>query len=694
MANIRIHELAKTLGLTSKAVLAKAQELGFPSTTASSSLNESQVESVRAAFMPAAPVEPEPPPPPAPPLTAEEEAAAAAAAVRAFEAEQASREREREEPEPIPEEVELLTVSSDVSVQEFAQAIHRPVGEVIRRLLSMGFMAAAAAPVPEEAIEPLGEFFGFLVEVEQAQVAETEQVLVRARRVFDDHSDDLAARPPVVTVMGHVDHGKTTLLDAIRNSNAAAEEAGGITQHIGAYQVESGGNRLTFIDTPGHEAFTAMRARGAEVTDIVVLVVAADDGVMPQTVEAISHARAAGAPMIVAINKIDAEGADPVRVRAMLTEHGVVAEELGGEVVAVELSARNGRGVDILLEMIDLHAQVAELKANPDAPASGVVIESRLDKGMGAVATVIIQRGTLKKGDSLAAGPVSGRVRLMIDDKGERIAAAGPSVPVLVSGWSGVPAAGELFEKAADDRAARAKAAEQVADDRARDLVVPTARQRLGRLLEQLRAEEQAELNLVVKADADGSVGAIRDAVGKLDLSGGRITTLHAAVGGITENDVRLADAAEAVVVGFNVRANPQALSLSRCDRVEISYYAVIYDVLDDIKAMLSGMLSPVAREHFLGNAEILQVFNISRLGRVAGCRVTEGLVRRGSRVRLLRDDVVIHEGALATLRRFKDEVREVRDGLECGMGFENYQDLKERDVIECFDVEEVARTL
>ena len=693
MANIRIHELAKTLGLTSKAVLAKAQELGFPSTTASSSLNESQVESVRAAFMPAAPVEPEPPPPPAPPLTAEEEAAAAAAAVRAFEAEQASREREREEPEPIPEEVELLTVSSDVSVQEFAQAIHRPVGEVIRRLLSMGFMAAAAAPVPEEAIEPLGEFFGFLVEVEQAQVAETEQVLVRARRVFDDHSDDLAARPPVVTVMGHVDHGKTTLLDAIRNSSAAAEEAGGITQHIGAYQVESGGNRLTFIDTPGHEAFTAMRARGAEVTDIVVLVVAADDGVMPQTVEAISHARAAGAPMIVAINKIDAEGADPVRVRAMLTEHGVVAEELGGEVVAVELSARNGRGVDILLEMIDLHAQVAELKANPDAPASGVVIESRLDKGMGAVATVIIQRGTLKKGDSLAAGPVSGRVRLMIDDKGERIAAAGPSVPVLVSGWSGVPAAGELFEKAVDDRAARAKAAEQVADDRARDLVVPTARQRLGRLLEQLRAEEQAELNLVVKADADGSVGAIRDAVGKLDLSGGRITTLHAAVGGITENDVRLADAAEAVVVGFNVRPDGNARRAAGRAGVEIRTYSIIYELLDDLKRLLTGRIAPEEVEQLLGSAEVRAVFRVPRWGSVAGCYVTEGTITRDSPVRLLRDGVVIYDGKAGSLKRFKDDVAEVSAGFECGIGLERFRDVKEGDVIEAYRVDEIAAT-
>ena len=693
MANIRIHELAKTLGLTSKAVLAKAQELGFPSTTASSSLDETGVEAVRTAFMPDAPAEPEPPPPPAPPRTAEEEAAAAAAAVRAFEAEQADRERAKQEPEPIPAEVELLTVSSDVSVQEFAQAVHRPVGEVIRRLLSMGFMAAAAAPVPEGAIEPLGEHFGYLVEVEQAQVVETEQVLVRARRVFDDHSDDLAARPPVVTVMGHVDHGKTTLLDAIRNSNAAAGEAGGITQHIGAYQVETGGNRLTFIDTPGHEAFTAMRARGAEVTDIVVLVVAADDGVMPQTVEAISHARAAGAPMIVAINKIDAEGSDPVRVRAMLTEHGVVAEELGGEVVSVELSALHGRGVEALLEMIDLHAQVAELKANPDAPASGVVIESHLDKGMGAIATVIVQRGTLKKGDSLAAGPVSGRVRLMINDQGERIAAAGPSAPVLVSGWSAVPAAGELFETAADDRAARAMAAEQAADDRARDLVVPTARQRLGRLLEQLRAEEQAELNLVVKADADGSVGAIRDAVGKLELAGGRITTLHAAVGGITENDVRLADAAEAVVVGFNVRPDGNARRTAGQAGVEIRTYSIIYELLDDLKRLLSGRIAPEEVEQVLGSAEVRAVFRVPRLGPVAGCYVTEGTITRDSPVRLLRDGVVIYDGKAGSLKRFKDDVAEVAAGFECGIGLERFRDIKEGDVIEAYRVDEIAVT-
>ena len=657
-------------------------------------MDETQTAAVRAAFMPdpaPQPPPPPPPPPPSPPRTEAEEAAAAAAAVRAFEAGEASRARARRRPPPTRGEVELLTISSDVSVQEFAQAVRHPVGEIIRRLLSMGFMAAAAAPIPMEAVETLGEQLGYLVEVEQAREEVEEQVEVRVRRVFDDDPADLVPRPPVVTVMGHVDHGKTTLLDAIRNSNVAAGEAGGITQHIGAYQVEAGGALLTFIDTPGHEAFTAMRARGAEVTDIVVLVVAADDGVMPQTAEAISHTRAAGAPMIVAINKMDAEGADPVRARAMLTEHGVVVEELGGDVVSVEISALNGQGVDALLEMIDLHAQVAELQANPGAPASGAVIESRLDKGMGAVATVIVGRGTLRKGDSVVAGPVSGRVRLMIDDKGNRVDEAPPSAPVLVSGWSGVPAAGDLFETAADDRKARALAAGQLADDRARDLVVPTARQRLGRLLEQLRAEERAELNLVLKADADGSAGAIRDAVGKLDVAGGRVTTLHAAVGGITENDVRLADAAEAVVVGFNVRPDGNARRAADGAGVEIRTYSVIYELLDDLKRLLTGRIAPEEVEQVLGTAEVRAVFRVPRLGSVAGCYVTEGTIARDGAARLLRGGVVVYDGKVASLKRFKDDVAEVAAGFECGVGLDRFRDVKEGDVIEAYRVDEVA---
>ena len=696
MANIRIHELAKKLGLASKEVLAKAQELEFSVTTTSSSLNETQTEAVRAAFMPdpaPTPPPPPPPPPPAPPRTEAEEAAAAAAAVRAFEAEQASRARAKKVVQPGRGAVELLTISSDISVQEFAQAVRHPVGEIIRRLLSMGFMAAAAAPMPMESVEKLGEQLGYLVEVEQAQEEEVEQVAVRARRVFHDDPDDLVPRPPVVTVMGHVDHGKTTLLDAIRSSNVAAGEAGGITQHIGAYQVETGGARLTFIDTPGHEAFTAMRARGAEVTDIVVLVVAADDGVMPQTAEAISHAQAAGAPMIVAINKMDAEGADPVRARAMLTEHGVVVEELGGDVVSVEMSALNGEGVDGLLEMIDLHAQVAELQANPGAPASGAVIESRLDKGMGAVATVIVGRGTLRRGDSVVAGPVSGRVRLMIDDKGARVEEAPPSAPVLVSGWSGVPAAGELFETAADDRTARARAAEQVADDRARELVVPTARQRLGRLLEQLRTEKKAELNLVVKADADGSAGAIRDAVGKLEIAGGRVTVLHAAAGGITENDVRLADAADAVVVGFNVRPDGNARRAAEGAGVEIRTYPIIYELLDDLKRLMTGRIAPEEVEQVLGTAEVRAVFRVPRLGPVAGCYVTEGTIARDGAVRLLRGGVVVYDGKVASLKRFKDDVPEVSYGYECGIGLDRFRDVKEGDVIEAYRMDEVAVT-
>ena len=670
MVTKRIHELARELGLASKDVLATARDLGLPVTTASSGIESGDAEALRSILLPEEPaeepaepqVEPPAPAPPDPPVQTEVD------------------------------EVELITVPAGVSVREMARAMRSPVGELIRHLLSMGMMAAAAAPVPEEAIEALGEAFGYLVEVEPEEVEpEAEQVMVKPKRVFDDDPASLVERPPVVTVMGHVDHGKTTLLDAVRHTNVVAGEAGGITQHIGAYQTSVDGRRITFIDTPGHAAFTAMRARGAEVTDIVVLVVAADDGVMPQTIEAISHTQAAGVAMIVAINKIDLESADPVRLRAMLTEHGVVTEELGGDVISVEISAENGDGIDDLLEMVDLVAQVSEYKANPRAQASGVVIESHLNLGLGPIATVIVQRGTLKRGDSLVAGTVSGRVRAMSDDKGVRVSSAGPSSPVLVSGWSSVPTAGDQFEVVKNDRIARSIASEKVAAHRAKTLVVPTARERLGLLIERLRSQEQTELRLIIKADADGSVEAIREAVSKIAREGGRVTVVHSGVGGITGNDITLADATDSIVIGFNVRPDAKSRRAATAVGIEVLTYSIIYELLDEIEQMLVGRLAPVEEERLLGSAEVRAIFRVPRLGAVAGCYVTEGAIPRDAKARIVRDGVVVYDGKVVSLRRFKEDVSEVVAGYECGVGLERFRDVKEGDIIETYRIDEIA---
>ncbi len=673
MATKRIHELAKELGLASREVLTIARDLGLQVTTASSGLDPGDAEALRSMLIAdreaEAPEEPEPEPEPEPP-----------------EETQAVYELEPEE-----DEIDLIVVSPGLSVLEMARAMRRPVVELIKALLSMGFMAAAAAPVPREAIEPLAEQFGFLVEIEDLEEEDPPATLVRPKRVFDDDPAALVDRPPVITVMGHVDHGKTTLLDAIRRTDVAAGEAGGITQHIGAYQAAVEGRSLTFIDTPGHAAFTAMRARGTEVTDIVVLVVAADDGVMPQTAEAISHAQAAGVEMIVAINKMDLENADPVRARAMLTEYGVITEELGGEVISVELSAAEGDGIDHLLSMIDLVAQISEFKANPGAAASGVIIESRLDQGLGPVATVIVQRGTLRRGDCLVAGTASGRVRSMTDHNGFKIASAGPSTPVLVSGWSAVPTAGDLMEAVKNDRTARTMAAERESELRAKHLVVPTARERLGQLLERLRSKEQAELRLIIKADTDGSVGAIREAVAKIVREGGGVTVVHAAVGGITENDVTLARSTDSLVVGFNSRPDPKARRAVRSTGVEVRTYSVIYELLDEIEQMLVGRLAPVREERVLGAAEVRAVFRVPSLGSAAGCYVVEGSIPRDARARLLRSGIVVYEGRVASLRRYKEDVDEVAAGYECGVGLDRFRDIEIGDVIETYRVDEVA---
>ena len=511
----------------------------------------------------------------------------------------------------------------------------------------------------------------------------------------DDDEEDKTSRAPVVTVMGHVDHGKTSLLDALRQAKVADGEAGGITQHIGAYQTTTkNGDLVALIDTPGHAAFTAMRARGARVTDIVILVVAADDGVMPQTVEAINHAKAAEAPIIVAINKMDKPEADPTRVKNELLQHEIISEEMGGDTQMIEVSAQTGDGLDDLLEAVALQAELMELKANANREAEGVVIEAKLDKGRGPVATVLVQRGTLRVGDVFVVGSESGRVRALVNDRGEQIKEAGPSMPVEVLGAGGAPGAGTIFSVVENEARARDVAEYRSRKERETASATGPRAASLDQMMSQLKDAEIHEMTLVVKGDVQGSVEAIAQAADKLGTEEVTARAVHTGVGAITESDVTLASASNAVVIGFNVRANTQARDAAEATGTEIRYYNVIYDLVDDLKAAMAGMLSPHLRETALGKAEVLEIFAVGKGDKAAGCSIREGLVRRGAKVRLIRDDIVIHEGELSSLRRFKDEVKEANSGQECGMAFEKYTDLKAGDIIECYEVEEVARTL
>jgi translation initiation factor IF-2 len=586
--------------------------------------------------------------------------------------------------------VREVHVPDAITVQELANRMAERVAAVVKTLMQNGIMATQNQTIDPDTAALIVEEFGH--KVVRVSESDVEDVITLAA---EDDEANLQSRPPVVTIMGHVDHGKTSLLDAIRKTNVVSGEAGGITQHIGAYQVTTPqGSLVTFLDTPGHAAFTSMRARGAQVTDIVVLVVAADDSVMPQTVEAISHAKAAGVPMIVAINKVDKPGADPNRVRTQLLSHEVVVEEMGGEVLDVEVSALTGKGLDTLLEAIALQAEVLDLKANPDRQAEGAVIEAKLDVGRGPVATVLVQKGTLKRGDIFVVGEQWGRVRALVNDKGDRVDSAGPSVPVEVLGLNGTPEAGDVLNVVDDEAKAREIASyrERVARDK-RAAVGASAT--LDQLLAKAKADEKVkELPVVVKSDVQGSAEAIVQALEKLSTDEVRIRVLHSGVGAITESDVTLAEASKAPIIGFNVRANAPAREAANQKGVEIRYYSIIYNLVDDVKAAASGLLSPEIKERFIGYAEILQVFRITGVGKVAGCRVTEGVARRSAGVRLLRDNVVIHEGKLKTLKRFKDEVREVQVGQECGMAFENYDDIREGDVIEIFETETVERQL
>jgi translation initiation factor IF-2 len=601
------------------------------------------------------------------------------------------REREKRASSGPKESVKVfreVIIPETITVQELANRMTERAGDVIKALMNNGIMATITETIDAETAELLVTEFGHTPK----RVSESDVEI--GLKGDDDDDENLQPRPPVVTIMGHVDHGKTSLLDALRATDVAAGEAGGITQHIGAYQVElESGDKITFLDTPGHEAFTAMRSRGANATDIVVLVVAADDGIMPQTVEAIDHAKAAEVPIIVAINKIDRPDANPDRVRNELLSHELVVESMGGDVLAVEVSAVEKTNLDKLEEAIVLQAEILEISANPDRNAEGVVVEAKVETGRGSVATVLVQRGTLNVGDIVVAGAQWGKVRALLDDAGERTDSAGPSTPVEVLGLGGTPEAGDEFSVVENE--ARAREITEFRQRRDRDAKVQAgARGTLDEMFSQIQAGEVKEIPIVVKADVQGSVEAIVQSAQNLSNDEVSVRVLHTGVGGINESDITLAKASNAMMVGFNVRANAQARQLAEAEGLDIRYYAIIYDLVDDLRSMLTGMLAPQIRETFLGNAAIKEVFNITKIGRVAGCEVTEGVVRRGSRVRLLRDDVVIHEGTLSTLKRFKDEVREVTQGFECGMAFENYQDIKEGDVIECFDVEEIARTL
>lgn len=581
-----------------------------------------------------------------------------------------------------------VTIPETITVHDLSVRMTEKGADVIKVLMKMGVMATINQTIDADTAELVVEEMGH----KARRVAEAD--IEDGLKTLEDKDEDCLPRPPVVTVMGHVDHGKTSLLDALRSTDVAEGEAGGITQHIGAYQVTvASGEKVTFIDTPGHAAFTEMRARGAQVTDIVILVVAADDGVMPQTIEAIRHAKAAEVPIVVAVNKIDKPGADPQRVKTELLSHEIFIEEMGGETLCVEVSAKERMNLDKLVDAVLLQSEVLDLKANPNRSAEGVIVEAKMEQGRGSVATVLVQKGTLQVGDIFVCGQEWGRVRAMQTEQGKKTKAAIPAFPVEVQGLQGTPHAGDDFVVV--DTEARAR---EVSDYRKRkyreSLNVKSAKTLVEQMFDKIKAGETKELPIVLKGDVQGSIEAILGTLNKMSNEEVKISALHTAVGGINESDITLAKASGALVIGFNVRANPQARDLARRDGVDIRYYSIIYDVADDMKKALEGMLSPELKEKFIGYAEIREVFSISKVGKVAGCMVTEGIVKRGAKVRLLRDNVVIHEGSLSQLKRFKDDAREVREGYECGMSFENYNDIQQGDMIECFEIEEIAATL
>jgi translation initiation factor IF-2 len=686
---VRIHELAKELSVTSRELVDVLEQMGYEGLTASSSVPEEAVPRLRASG--GKPVPTGKPrivteePLPSRPRRKEPKAPAEA------EAEPQPAAQAEPEPEPEPEPVAArgaVKVARGASAKEVAEKFGLEPTEVIRKMLELGEMVTITQSLSDEAIQLLAGEYGFEVEI----VAPEEELREEEEEEVDPSR--LQPRPPVVTVMGHVDHGKTLLLDAIRKTDVISGEAGGITQHIGAYQVHQDSQVITFIDTPGHEAFTAMRARGAQVTDIAVLVVAADDGVMPQTVEALDHARAAGVPIVVAVNKVDKPEADPVRVRTQLAEAGIQPSEWGGDYEFVDVSAKTGQNLDRLLETILVVAELQELKADPEGKPRGVTIEAHLDKGRGPVATMLVQRGTFRVGAAVVCGSAHGKIRAMFDEKGQPVDEAPPAKPVQVQGWSKVPEAGDEVRWVEDEKEARRIAQEREARHRAAEYVLARPAASLSDLLLAAREGEVRELNIVLKADTQGSLEAMTDALEKLATDEVRIRIIRRGVGAVGESDVMLAQASQAVVVGFNVRPDRGAAEVAEKEGVDVRLYRVIYQAVDDIKQALSGLLAPAEEEISLGRAEVRATFRVPRMGVVAGCYVTDGTIQRGARARLVRDGVVVYDGRVASLRRFKDDVREVQEGFECGIGLENFQDEKEGDVIEVYEVREVARSL
>ena len=645
MKKTRVYQIAEEVGMSNKDILAKIKELGIEVENEKSELEEDDVELILD-------------------LIKEENSG----------------------------DSNTITVEGALTVQQLAESLGKPATEVIMKLMKMGTMASLNQEVSFEVASQVASEYGFTLEV-GGQEENSEEEIEALMEIEEDREEDLKPRPPVVTVMGHVDHGKTSLLDAIRSTHVTNSEAGGITQHIGASEVSINGQKIVFLDTPGHEAFTAMRARGAQVTDIAILVVAADDGIMPQTIEAINHAKAAGVPLIVAINKIDKPSANPDKVKQELSEQGLLVEDWGGDVIAVPVSARQKTGIDTLLEMILLVAEMEELKANPDKRAVGTVVEAELDKGRGPVATVLVQGGTLKVGDPIVCGLASGKVRAMINSKGKRVKTAGPSTAVEILGLSEVPQGGDQFVAVPSDKVARniAEKRQQIARE---EMLKANQRMSLDQFFDQMNEGQVKDLNVIIKADVQGSVQAVKQSFEKLSNDEVGVRVIHGGVGAINESDVTLAAASNAIIIGFNVRPVPSAESLAEKESVDVRSYTIIYKAIEDIQAAMSGMLDPEYRDEDTGKAEIREVYKISGVGTVSGCYVTSGKIYRNGKVRIGRDGISIHEGEIQALKRFKDDVKEVNNGYECGMSFVNYNDIKVGDIVEAYITKEIERKL
>ncbi len=659
MGKVRVYELAKSLGITSKQIIDYLSELGVDISSHMSTIDDDAVELLKEAFAPEVSTDL---------LELEEEP---------VKVKNPSKKKKKK----------TIDIKGALNAASLAKSLDIPVPEILKKLMDLGFMLSQNAEIdPEVAALICDEFDAKLKLKDQDQTEEANEELEELE--IDGYDAPEVPRAPVVTIMGHVDHGKTTLLDRIRHANVAASEAGGITQHIGAYQVDVKGKKIVFLDTPGHEAFTSMRARGAQVTDIAILVVAANDGVMPQTIEALNHAKAAKVPIIVAVNKIDASGANPDHVKQQLAEHGLLPEDWGGDTIFVPVSALRGEGITELLDMIVLVSEMLELKAPVECPAKGTIIEAKLDKGRGPVATVLVEKGTLKVGDCVVAGSVSGRIRAMVNDKGQNIKIAGPSTPVEVLGITDVPQAGDPFQVTEDDRTAREIAAKRI--DKEREKQQNIAKISLDDLFAQIKSSEIKELKLLIKADVQGSAEAVKQSLEKLSNQEVKVVAIHTGVGAISESDIMLASASNAIIIGFNVRPDSIAKKAAEREYVDIRLYRIIYDAVDDIEKALKGMLEPKYKEEILGHAEVRTVFKVPKAGNIGGCYVTDGKILRIAKARILRDNIVIYEGELGSLKRFKDDVREVASGFECGIGFEKFNDIKEGDVIEAYQMTKI----